>query len=64
MKTIYIVTVDKKVSSIAYSTLEEAQEFIKARVKPENIEGQPPYYNVFSTRDYAWYTITDVRVEG
>lgn len=32
MKTIYIVTVNGKVSSEAYSTLEEAMKFITSRI--------------------------------
>lgn len=62
MKTIYIVTVDKKISGLGYATLEEAQEFIKNRAGEDAVKNQPPYYNVFSIKDMTWYTIHDVRV--
>ena len=62
MRTVYIVTVNGKVSSLAYNTLEEAQEFVANRVKPEDLDGQEGYYNVFSSKDYQTYVIADVRV--
>lgn len=62
MKTVYIVTVDKKISQLAYETLAEAQAFIRNRCKPDDLKNQGEYYNVFSTVDYSWYKIEDVKV--
>ena len=61
MKTVYIVTVDKKISQLAYATLAEAQQFIENRCKPDDLKNQGEYYNVFSTVDYSWYKIEDVK---
>lgn len=61
MKTIYIVTVNGKISQLAYETLAEAQQFIKNRCNPDNLKNQGEYYNVFSTVDYSWYKIEDVK---
>lgn len=64
MTTIYLVTVNGKVSQLAYKSLSEAQEFIANRCKPVDLENQQAYYNVLSTQDYSWYRIEDVKVEG
>lgn len=61
MNTVYIVTVDKKISQLAYATLPEAQAFIRNRCKPDDLKNQGEYYNVFSTIDYSWYKIEDVK---
>ena len=59
---VYIVKVGDNVSSLAYKTLEEAQEFVKSRVDEKLLEGQQPYYHVYCNRTFQYYTIMDVRV--
>ena len=61
MKTVYIVTVNGKISQLAYATLAEAQQFIENRCKATDLDDQGEYYNVFSTVDYSWYKIEDVK---
>lgn len=65
MKTIYIVTVNSKISDEAYNTIEEAQEFIKSRVKNDEhaldiLNKQTGYYIILSNNKE--YRIEDVRV--
>lgn len=63
MKRIYLVTVDNKVSQLAYATLEEAQEFVKTRLDDTSVlDKMQPYYRVIG-RDFQMYTIIDVMVE-
>ena len=57
--TIYIVTVNGKVSSEAYKTLEEAQKFIMSRTSIANII-QDNYLVAEDTNDNL-YEIHDVR---
>ena len=61
MKTVYIVTVNGKISQLAYETLAEAQQFIENRCKVTDLDDQGEYYNVFSSVDYSWYKIEDVK---
>jgi len=61
MKTIYIVTVNGKVSSEAYKTLEEAQDFIYNRTGEQSTErGEHGY--VIIEKNGTRYEIHDVRV--
>ena len=65
MKTIYIVTVNSKISDRAYNTIEEAQEFIKSRVQDDEhaldiLSKQTGYYIIRSNNKE--YRIEDVRV--
>ena len=65
MKTIYIVTVNSKISDEAYNTIEEAHEFIKSRVKNDEhaldiLNKQTGYYIIRSNNKE--YRIEDVRV--
>ena len=59
--TAYIVTVNGKVSSEAYKTLEEAQKFIMSRTGIANII-QDNYLVAQDTNDNL-YEIHDVRVK-
>lgn len=58
MKTIYIVTVNGKISQEAYKTLEEAQKFIISRTGIANII-QDNYLIAIDTNDNH-YEIHDV----
>lgn len=66
MKRIYLVSVNNKVSQLAYETLEEAQEFVESRLSMSEIEavrnGQQ-YYNFYSINTSTQYVITDVMVD-
>lgn len=62
MTTIYIVTVNGKVSSEAYNTLEEAQKFIISRTGIANIIQDN--YLVAEDTDDNRYEIHDVRVKA
>ena len=59
--TAYIVTVNGKISSEAYTTLEEAQKFIMSRTGIANII-QDNYLVAQDTNDNL-YEIHDVRVK-
>jgi len=61
MKTVYIVTVNGKISQLAYETLAEAQQFIENRFKVTDLDNQGEYYNLFSSVDCLWYKIEDVK---
>lgn len=63
---IYIVTVNGKISSEAYNTLEDAQDFVKERtwydVMPERF-GEAYYKDVPDLSGKNLYSIHDVRVK-
>jgi hypothetical protein len=63
MKTIYIVTVNGKISSEAYNTLEEAQDFIKGRIDYNGGWSTKPYYMVVEDNKNK-YEIHDVTVKS
>lgn len=60
------MSVNNKVSQLAYETLEEAQEFVESRLSMSEIEavrnGQQ-YYNFYSINTSTQYVITDVMVD-
>ena len=58
--TIYIVTVNGKISSEAYKTLEEAQAFITSRTDINFIDDSMSTRDPFTQTDYE---IHDVRVK-
>lgn len=62
MKTIYLVTVNGKVSQEAYKTLEQAQDFIKSRVDYSKEWNTTAYYRVVDTSGIK-YEIHDVKVK-
>jgi hypothetical protein len=55
MKTIYIVTVNGKISSEAYNTLEEAQDFIKGRIDYNGVKSlkEPPSLKI----ECSWWRL-------
>lgn len=60
----YIVTVNGKVSSEAYKTLEEAQEFIYSRTnEPKSTIGKQHGYVILTDDKNNRYEIHDVRVK-
>ena len=60
---IYVVTVNGKISSEAYKTLEEAQEFIYRRTnEPESTIGERGYV-ILTDDNKNRYEIHDVRVK-
>ena len=61
--TVYLVTVNGKVSQEAYKTLDEAQEFIKSRLNSGALDIARPegYYTVDSSG--TRYEIHDVKVK-
>ena len=61
MTTIYIVTVNGKVSQEAYQTLLEAQDFVKSRINYQKAWNTTPYYRVTNS-DGVTYEINDVKV--
>ena len=61
MKTIYIITVNGKVSSEAYSTLEEAQDFIHHRTNDPSLKRGDHGYAIIEHKGYR-YEIHDVVV--
>ena len=62
MKTVYIVTVNGKVSQEAYKTLEEAQSFILSRVDLANISNRTGY--MIAEKNGTVYEIHDVKVKA
>ncbi len=63
MKTVYIVTVNGKISSEAYNTLEEAQDFIYSRGPGELLERTSNGRYLKLKNDKYTYEIHDVRVQ-
>ena len=61
MKTIYIVTVNGKISSEAYSTLEEAQDFIHHQTNEPSLKRGDRGYVIIEQNGYR-YEIHDVKV--
>ena len=61
--TVYIVTVNGKVSSEAYKTLEEAQEFIYSRGPGELLDRTSNGRYLKLRNDKYTYEIHDVRVK-
>ena len=61
MTTIYIVTVNGKVSSEAYNTLEEAQDFIHHRTNDPSLKRGDRGYVIIEDNGYR-YEIHDVVV--
>lgn len=64
--TIYLVTVNGKVSQEAYKTLEEAQAFVKDRVWLDSVprEYGELYKDLKDLSGKYSYTINVVKVEG
>lgn len=61
--TVYIVTVNDKISQEAYSTLEEAQDFIHGRTSEKrSVRGEKGYV-IIQENGYR-YEIHDVKVKG
>ena len=61
--TIYIVTVNGKISQEAYKTLEEAQEFIYSRTnEPKSTIGKRHGYVILTDDNNNRYEIHDVRI--
>ena len=64
---VYIVTANDKISSTGYNTLEEAQKFVKSRLKHdssaiERVNEMVGYYSVVDNRGVR-YRIQDVTVK-
>lgn len=64
MKTVYIVTVNGKISQEAYSTLEEAQDFIYSRGPGELLERTSNGRYLKLKNDKYTYEIHDVKVKA
>lgn len=63
MNTVYVITVNGKISQEAYSTLEQAQDFIHSRTGEKSTKRGNSGYVIIEENGYR-YEIHDVSVKG